>query len=192
VQGIENSSEWLYDGKKAYGPKAARLSVGVWDAKGNYNPTGLSDIMAHGTDEPEKLGTAASHGCVRFPDELIQSYVEKGYLKKGTLFAIVENNNYTPTRINAGPLVADNNSAEQVVQLAQKQSGQKPAGQAFEKYSMNDKKLSFIVDDKYQAKTDYKPNAKVEAKIETKAEAKVEVKAEAKAEVKTEAKTEIK
>jgi len=173
VQGVENSSNWTYEGKLAYGPKAAKLNTGAWDAKGNYYPDKDSDILAHGTNEPEKLGTAASHGCVRFPDELIQEYVDKGYLKKGTLFAIVENNNYVPARIKVGALAADNANL----------AVQKPANQAYEKYGMDDKRLGFIIDTKSEAKVEAK--AVADKIVANKAEAKSDVnKTDVKGEIK--------
>ncbi len=88
VVSIHNSKEWLYDGIKAYGPYFVRLNCGSWDRKGNHNPKGRSSIGIHGTNEPEKLGELASHGCIRIESELIKKYVEQGYLKKGTTVII--------------------------------------------------------------------------------------------------------
>ncbi|MBN2458878.1 L,D-transpeptidase [Candidatus Woesearchaeota archaeon] len=162
VQSVQDSSNWRYGGELAYGPKAARLNAGRWDSKGNYKPDEISDILAHGTNEPEKLGSAASHGCVRFLNSLVDEYVAKGYLKKGTLFAIVENNDYVPTRIKAGPLMASNasdvyasnaNQAEQLVQTVQK-----PANSSFEKYN-NDKKV-FVTEEKSENKAEAKGDDK--------------------------------
>jgi hypothetical protein len=91
VVSVEDSSNWFYEGKHSYGPRFARLSAGSWDSNGNYNPAGLSDIGVHGTDEPEKLGTPVSHGCVRLASNIIDEYVTNGYVKKGTKVAIVDN-----------------------------------------------------------------------------------------------------
>jgi len=50
---IQNSENWEYEGEKAYGPKFLRLET-PWEG-----------IGIHGTNEPEKLGNPASHGCIR-------------------------------------------------------------------------------------------------------------------------------
>lgn len=83
IQSVENSSEWLFKGEKAYGPYFSRLNTGSWDKFGNHNPRGRSSIGIHGTNEPEYLGKRRSHGCIRISNELDLQCVEKGYFKKG-------------------------------------------------------------------------------------------------------------
>lgn len=90
VVSVEQSSGWLHNGRLAYGPYFARLSAGSWDAYGNHNPDGWSPIGVHGTDEPEKIGSLASEGCVRTQDEFIKRCVEQGYIKKGVKVVIVD------------------------------------------------------------------------------------------------------
>jgi lipoprotein-anchoring transpeptidase ErfK/SrfK len=83
----EDSSNWKYEGKYAYGPKFLRL---------DYELNGASTIGVHGTDEPEKLGIPASHGCVRMNDDVISQYVAQGYLKPGAMVAIIHDNRQLP------------------------------------------------------------------------------------------------
>lgn len=70
IKEIQNSKNWLYQNKKAYGPWFMRLS-GKW-----------SSIGIHGTNEPEKLGKRASHGCIRVSnksiDEIFSNYAIRG------------------------------------------------------------------------------------------------------------------
>ncbi len=116
VVSVEDSANWLYNGKHAYGPHFARLSAGSWDSSGNYDSAGLSDIGVHGTDEPEKLGKPASHGCVRMASEIIDEYVINGYIKKGSKVAIVDNTNdvaLAPSR-TLSTYLANNNVSNNV------------------------------------------------------------------------------
>lgn len=87
IVSVNNSSDWVYEGELAYGPKFLRL---------NYSLNGSSSIGIHGTNEPELLGSPASHGCVRLDNEMISWYVQQGYLKPGTQVAVVENNEQIP------------------------------------------------------------------------------------------------
>ncbi len=90
VMSIEKSSDWLFEGERAYGPYAARLNAGSWDKHGNHNKDGYSPILIHGTNEPEKIGARASHGCVRLRNEDILEAIARGYLRAGTKVIIKE------------------------------------------------------------------------------------------------------
>ena len=73
VLSVENSSNWFFEKIKSYGPKFIRLMFEDYNKK---------DIGLHGTNEPEKLGTRASLGCIRVSDpniiELATNYVKPG------------------------------------------------------------------------------------------------------------------
>jgi hypothetical protein len=99
VVSVQDSSTWKHNSNLAYGPYFARLSTGSWDSKGRHNPNGRSPIGMHGTHEPEKLGTPASHGCIRLDNQVIQEYVDMGYVKKGTRVAIVNDYTHVPISV---------------------------------------------------------------------------------------------
>lgn len=73
---IQDSSGWEFDGQPgAYGPWFLRLR--------GKEPTNKqwTSIGIHGTNEPDRLGTAASHGCVRLSNDhisLLRDAVKKG------------------------------------------------------------------------------------------------------------------
>ncbi len=76
ITSIENSSDYIWE------PQPYRRPYGPW----------LFDIISldkdvsnaiHGTDEPEKLGRKASHGCIRVSNENITKLKEK-YVMRGT------------------------------------------------------------------------------------------------------------
>ena len=43
----------------------------------------------HGTNQPEKIGTRASEGCIRLPNGKNNEYVAKGIIKDGTIVAVI-------------------------------------------------------------------------------------------------------
>ena len=67
ITSITNSSDWVYEGEKAYGPYFLRLSF----AGNNWTGIGI-----HGTNEPETLGSRASRGCIRLSNEDIRRLVD--------------------------------------------------------------------------------------------------------------------
>ncbi len=72
VSGIQDSAGWTFEGRPAYGPWFISLSTPPF-----------SGIGIHGTDEPEKIGTAASEGCIRLRNEDLEklmSYVRVGMI----------------------------------------------------------------------------------------------------------------
>jgi lipoprotein-anchoring transpeptidase ErfK/SrfK len=75
VSGIEDSSGWTFEGRPAYGPWFIALSTPPW-----------TGIGIHGTDEPEKIGTAASEGCIRMRDEDLEKLMS--YVRVGTIVDI--------------------------------------------------------------------------------------------------------
>ena len=74
VVSIEDSSGWIYEGKYAYGPWFIRLET-PWEG-----------IGIHGTNEPEKIGTPASRGCIRMHNEDLEELLN--LIKIGTLVEI--------------------------------------------------------------------------------------------------------
>lgn len=71
----QNSSNWYYKGQKAYGPYFLRINS-KW-----------GDIGIHGTNEPEKLGERASHGCIRMLNKDLIDFLDN-YAKLGTKIEI--------------------------------------------------------------------------------------------------------
>jgi lipoprotein-anchoring transpeptidase ErfK/SrfK len=72
VSGIQDSAGWMFEGKPAYGPWFISLSTPPF-----------SGIGIHGTDEPEKIGTAVSEGCIRMRNEDLErlmSYIRIGMI----------------------------------------------------------------------------------------------------------------
>jgi|GEM_PF-5927291 len=67
---LQDSSDWLFEGKKAYGPWFGRIE---------------GQIGLHGcaTEELPKIGKPASHGCIRHRNETIAEMYDKGYLALG-------------------------------------------------------------------------------------------------------------
>jgi lipoprotein-anchoring transpeptidase ErfK/SrfK len=59
IVSIHKSDKWLHEGQLAYGPWFLRLKT-PWQG-----------IGIHGTNEPEKLGTKASEGCIRLHSDNI-------------------------------------------------------------------------------------------------------------------------
>ncbi len=75
VSGIEDSSAWTFEGRPAYGPWFISLATPPF-----------SGIGIHGTDEPDKIGTAVSEGCIRMRDEDLERLMS--YVKVGTIVDI--------------------------------------------------------------------------------------------------------
>jgi lipoprotein-anchoring transpeptidase ErfK/SrfK len=75
VSGIEDSAGWTFEGRPAYGPWFISLSTPPW-----------TGIGIHGTDEPEKIGTAVSEGCVRMRNEDLERLMS--YIHVGTIVDI--------------------------------------------------------------------------------------------------------
>jgi hypothetical protein len=71
IKQIQNSKDWVFEGRKAYGPYFMRLSS-KWGS-----------IGIHGTDEPELLGQNVSHGCIRLNDKNVYELMDK-YVSIGT------------------------------------------------------------------------------------------------------------
>ncbi len=78
----ERSVDWLWDGQRAYGPWFVRFDTPEHSLK-KYSmrwppesPFGL-----HGTNQPEKLGYRASHGCIRHNNAIISWLVNSGNLR---------------------------------------------------------------------------------------------------------------
>ncbi|MCX6707278.1 MAG: L,D-transpeptidase, partial [Candidatus Woesearchaeota archaeon] len=73
ITSINDSSRWNFENiSGAYGPWFMRLDCGTWSGA-NYSPGGQSPIGIHGVpdlsiynpDFKDKIGTPASHGCIR-------------------------------------------------------------------------------------------------------------------------------
>jgi hypothetical protein len=75
VSGIEDSSSWTFEGRPAYGPWFISLATPPF-----------TGIGIHGTDEPEKIGTAVSEGCIRMRNEDLERLM--AYIKAGTIVDI--------------------------------------------------------------------------------------------------------
>jgi lipoprotein-anchoring transpeptidase ErfK/SrfK len=75
VSGIEDSGGWTFEGRPAYGPWFISLSTPPW-----------TGIGIHGTDEPEKIGTAVSEGCIRMRNEDLERAMS--YIHVGTIVDI--------------------------------------------------------------------------------------------------------
>ncbi len=75
VSGIEDSAGWTFEGRPAYGPWFISLSTPPF-----------TGIGIHGTDEPEKIGTAASEGCIRMKNEDLETLLT--YVRVGTIVDI--------------------------------------------------------------------------------------------------------
>ncbi len=58
-----------------YGPFALALN-GHSDTYATFNG-GDARIVSHGTDAPGTIGQAASHGCVRLPNETISELAQR-------------------------------------------------------------------------------------------------------------------
>ncbi len=96
IKSIERSGHWLYENKLAYGPWFMRLS------------SNWGDIGIHGTNEPEELGKAVSHGCIRIASKNI-SEIKENYAKKGMYVLIDEEFEYQILNtIKYEPIVKDN------------------------------------------------------------------------------------
>jgi lipoprotein-anchoring transpeptidase ErfK/SrfK len=72
VSGIEDSADWTFEGRPAYGPWFISLATPPW-----------TGIGIQGTDEPEKIGTAASEGCIRMKNEDLEKLMS--YIKVGMI-----------------------------------------------------------------------------------------------------------
>jgi len=79
----ENSADWEFEGRKAYGPFFYRMDVGSWDSQGKHFPRGRSSIGIHGTDKPDLLGTRASHSCIRINSGSLGRLDGLGILRPG-------------------------------------------------------------------------------------------------------------
>ncbi|MBN2564498.1 MAG: L,D-transpeptidase [Candidatus Eisenbacteria bacterium] len=58
IASIEDSSEWVQDGERAYGPLFLRLHCPPWEG-----------IGIHGTCDPDSVGHRSSRGCIRMRNE---------------------------------------------------------------------------------------------------------------------------
>lgn len=65
VVSIEDSSSWIFEGEYAYGPWFIRLAAQPW-----------TGIGIHGTNEPEKIGTPVSRGCIRLHNEHLEKLLK--------------------------------------------------------------------------------------------------------------------
>ena len=85
IQSIENTQDWI-DGfdnvRGAFGPYGARFDT--LDRRLAQYGNNRSPFLLHGTHEPHKIGTPASHGCVRHRNEDLLSIVERGIVAVGT------------------------------------------------------------------------------------------------------------
>ncbi|RME78723.1 hypothetical protein D6774_00115 [Candidatus Woesearchaeota archaeon] len=107
---IENSSNWKHPhdpSRKPYGKYFLRLDCGSWNAQGKYDPKGKCSIGLHGTDEPKKLGTIASQGCIRHDESSLESLVNfttigetKVSIVEETTWTIQEKKDTSPAVIN--------------------------------------------------------------------------------------------
>ncbi len=87
------SSNWVspYNNSLgAYGSYFVRLNCGDWTERGMHLLSAKSPIGIHGTNEPYKLGSRASMGCVRFANDVLKQLVEENYLAAGTAVIIGE------------------------------------------------------------------------------------------------------
>jgi lipoprotein-anchoring transpeptidase ErfK/SrfK len=92
-----DTSDWTFQGERAYGSRGFRMDCGSWDSAGNHNENGRCSIMMHGTpsDEPysqkyvSNIGTPASHGCIRFYDQDILE-LQSRYAGVGTQVIIYD------------------------------------------------------------------------------------------------------
>ena len=75
VVSIEDSSGWIFEDEYAYGPWFIRLATPPW-----------TGIGIHGTNEPDKIGTPASRGCIRMKNGDIEELVK--LIKMGTVVEI--------------------------------------------------------------------------------------------------------
>ena len=74
------------DPQGSYGPFALGLAFHS-DSLTEF-AGGPGQIGIHGTDQPSSVGQAASHGCIRLPNEVITELVEQG-IALGTPVVIV-------------------------------------------------------------------------------------------------------
>ncbi len=80
----ERSDYWLHNNERGeYGPLFFRLNKGSWDRNGFHNPDAKCSIGIHGTNNIYDLGSRASEGCIRVPNEFLLYAADKGFLKKG-------------------------------------------------------------------------------------------------------------
>jgi hypothetical protein len=99
-----------YTNQYSYGPWFMGLNDGYWDRQGNFY-AGLRNLIAiHGTNEPQKIGTRASYGCIRLLNQDIIE-LKKRYAKPKTPLIIRKvadrkiNQRYlTPLRTNPTPI----------------------------------------------------------------------------------------
>jgi lipoprotein-anchoring transpeptidase ErfK/SrfK len=75
VVSIEDSSSWIFEGEYAYGPWFIRLATQPW-----------TGIGLHGTNEPEKIGTPTSRGCIRLHNEHLEKLLK--VIKRGSTIEI--------------------------------------------------------------------------------------------------------
>jgi lipoprotein-anchoring transpeptidase ErfK/SrfK len=71
--GLYYTTELLKSSDPTYGPWAFGLS-GFSEKYTTYN-SGQGQLGLHGTDQPEKIGTKVSHGCIRLKNEDIEKLV---------------------------------------------------------------------------------------------------------------------
>ena len=71
--GLYYTTELLKSSDPAYGPWAFGLS-GFSESLASFNG-GQAQLGLHGTNQPEKIGTKVSHGCIRLKNEDIEALV---------------------------------------------------------------------------------------------------------------------
>ncbi len=107
IVSVERSSYWSFNGVVGvYGPYFARLSFGRWNRKGDYFPGSRGSIGLHGTNEPELLGSRASHGCVRLPNDFVRLAVKNRWFSKGVPVYIAP---------SPGSVVSSNNPSKKLL-----------------------------------------------------------------------------
>lgn len=81
IADIVDSKDLVWDGD----PRGQRKPYGPWMFTLDDNPRGLA---IHGTDEPQKLGLAVTHGCIRVSYDDI-TRLKENYVDIGTLVEII-------------------------------------------------------------------------------------------------------
>jgi lipoprotein-anchoring transpeptidase ErfK/SrfK len=76
VESVEDSTEWVHEGRRVYGPWFIRLSCPPWEG-----------IGIHGTDDVSAVGRKSTRGCVRMKNADLAILV--GRIGVGTKVVIV-------------------------------------------------------------------------------------------------------
>jgi len=109
IKDIWKSDSMLYEGKRAYGPYAFQLLERIW-GHGNGSVT-IGNIRTYQAPEPlgvhhqentdstpkgkYNFGYGRSHGCIRFDNTQVQSFIKDNIITQGTPFIIFENRKLT-------------------------------------------------------------------------------------------------